>query len=40
VPEWHYDEHVQMDVDRSANRQTDDGEPQFVTDSLYVRREA
>jgi DNA adenine methylase len=40
VPEWLYDEHVQMDVGRSPYRQTEDGEPPFVTDSLYVRREA
>lgn len=38
VPEWHYDEHVQIDVGKSPYRPKDDESP-FVTDSLYVRRE-
>ena len=37
-PEWHHDEHLQIDVGKSPYRRSDDESP-FVTDSLYVRRE-
>ena len=40
VPEWHYDEHVQIDVGKSPyHRSDEEGEAQFVNDSLYIRRE-
>ena len=39
VPEWHYDEHVQIDVGKSPYCRPDDDESPLVTDSLYVRRE-
>ena len=39
VAEWHYDEHLQIDVGKSPYRRPDDDEAPFVTDSLYVRRE-
>lgn len=40
VPEWHFDEHIQIDVGKSPYRRPDeDDEAPHVTDSLYVRRE-
>ena len=39
LPEWHYDEHVQIDVGKSPCPSHEDDEAAFVTDSIYVRRE-
>jgi DNA adenine methylase len=40
VPEWHYDEHLQIDIGQSPYRSLGgDDESPLVTDSLYVRRE-
>ena len=38
VPEWHYDEHLQLVAGASPYRRLDGREAPLVTDSLYVRR--
>jgi hypothetical protein len=39
VPQWHFDEHLQIDAGQSPYRQWENGKPPCVTDSLYLRRE-